>query len=97
MEDLKRQLEMIAECLPPSKFRDTVIDVTSAAIAEVERLTAEASAAYEKGAADMKLSVRVAMCEADTPFRSYDEVWQIAQAQILALPLRGAAAEEVRG
>jgi hypothetical protein len=39
MHDLKRQLEMIAECLPPAQFKDTVTKVTGEAIAEISRLT----------------------------------------------------------
>lgn len=49
MNDLKRQLEMIAECLPPSRFRDTVVDVTSAENSEIESLRAQLQFALAQG------------------------------------------------
>jgi hypothetical protein len=64
-----------------------ILSVLPALIGEVEWLQAEVATAYAKGAGEMKLRVRVVMCESDTPFRSYDEVWQIAQERILELPL----------
>lgn len=48
MEDLKRQLAMIAECLPESPFKRKVEKITTAAITEIEQLEADINNLIEK-------------------------------------------------